>query len=203
MRRARDFLEVETARFLHLHCHIHEAGYAVLSQLPENEEMALRVLAELVMCIGGHALRPRLDDLERLLHALRQPAFKGATLAGCLFAQHKGDTLILRETKAVEPPVALAKGKETLWDNRFLVTVTALPKGLWVGALTQPNWLDIARARKLCNPFPTKKILYTLPALYNAKGALLGVPHLHLWMGKPFECTVVFRQRPLLDAAQT
>lgn len=176
MARAREYLQAQTEAFLAAQAHFHEAGYAELAALPAEDEIALRVLAALLTRIGGHNVPPRLDELERLHERMRAPGFKSATLGGCVFKRNKDGFLVLRELKAVEAPAPLPAGKALLWDGRF--TLTAARKGFSVGALTQTGWLELAREHGLKNSFPDKQILYTLPALRNAAGNIVSVPHL-------------------------
>ncbi len=174
MQRARQALEAETHALLKRHCGCFAEGYAMLKPFDAEEEIALRVMAHLVMTIGGHSIKPRLEETEQLLSAVRKKPFKGATLGGCQFIAHKGAILVCRELSAVEKPVPAASRR---WDNRFHITCNA-PKGWTVGALTQQGWLVLAKQHKLENPYPDKRILYTLPALRDAAGTVRAVPHL-------------------------
>ena len=49
-------------------------------------EVALRLLARLLMVLGGQNYRPRFDSLERLFDAIARGAYKAATLHGCIVA---------------------------------------------------------------------------------------------------------------------
>ena len=179
MARARKHLESETSDFLDRACDFFPEGYALLHALPESEEIALRALAKLLMAISGSETKPRLEELERLYNAIKNPAFKAATLGGAVFSLHKKSVLIYREQQNIAAPIAIRAGKEIGWDNRFMIThANAASTTFFVGALTQEGWLSIARKHKLCNPFPVKKILYTLPAIRDTKGTIVAVPHM-------------------------
>lgn len=180
MARARKYLHKETDDFLEKHCDFNDKGYVTLSSLPVDEEIALRVLAELLMRIGGQDIPPRLDALEQLYANLRNPSFKGATVGGCkLQGTRKNRTIfIFREQSAVEKPVIIKPGETLLWDNRFKVTLHHSARPLELGALTQTGWLEMAKQYKLKNTCPDKKILYTLPALRTKVGKVVAVPHL-------------------------
>jgi tRNA(Ile)-lysidine synthase len=191
MARARAHLEEETGKFLSRHCKIFAEGYAHLSSIHPSEEIALRALATLIMLIGGHEVRTRLSDLERLHSTLQKKDFKGATLGGCIFSRHKNHMLICREPSAVAKPVKLHVGTSVMWDNRFEVSLHTSDSPLFVGALTQEGWLFCAHNYKLKNPHPDKKILYTLPALRDASGWLFAVPHLGL-AAPGTQCAVIF-----------
>jgi tRNA(Ile)-lysidine synthase len=197
MARARAHLEEETGKFLNRSCKIFQEGYARLEHIGISEEIALRALATLIMIIGGNDVKTRLNDLERLYVALKDPAFKGATLGGCVFTRHKGATLIYRELKGVAKPVAVKPGAPVLWDNRFDITAQ-VPRGVWrVGALTQKGWLWLAGTQKIKNPFPNKNILYSLPALRDFRGRIFAVPHLK-FSATDVQCEASFKSTPVM-----
>lgn len=183
MERARQYLRKAADDFITDNCTVFDDGYAILRNLPEPPEIALRVLARMLMGIGCHEVRPRLESLERLHLALNKPDFRGATVAGCKlqFAGGRAGILIMREPAAVAGPVLIAAGETIIWD-RFEVSLKTSPCNLQVSALTQQGWLEIARREKLKNPYPDKKILYTLPALRSEDGTIACVPHLGIGM---------------------
>lgn len=172
MQRARQALEAETNAVLRRSCVFFDEGYATLKPFEAEDEIALRVMAHLVMKIGGHNVKPRLEETGQLLSAVRQKPFKGATLGGCQFIAHKDTILVCRELNAVEKPVPASS---RTWD-RFSIRCKA-PKDWAVGALTQAGWLALAKQHKLENTYPDKRILYTLPALRDETGAVRAVPH--------------------------
>jgi hypothetical protein len=195
MARARAHLEEETGRFLKIACKIFPEGYALLKHIDINEEIALRALATLIMLIGGSEVKTRLADLGRLHKALCDPKFKGATLGGCVFTRYKDALLIYRELKSVAAARVIKASLPTMWDNRFeLLLKTALPR-VKVGALTQAGWLTLIKTHTLKNPCPNKNILYSLPALRNAKGEIIAVPHLKFYADKSLQCAVTFREK--------
>jgi tRNA(Ile)-lysidine synthase len=177
MARAREFLQQETDNFLQHNCRFFSEGYAVLKTLPDSDEIALRVLARLMMIVGGHEAAPRLSELERLYASVKGREFKGVTLGGCIFRKEKG-ILIFREPASVKEN-ALVTGSVVVWDNRFEI-ISRLPanRKFSVSALTQRDWLVLSEKHGIQNPCPDKKILYTLPAIRDAKGKVVAVPHL-------------------------
>lgn len=125
MRRAREALEIATAQHLSLTVHWEQTGFASLSVaalLAAPEEIGLRVLAKVLMAVGGHEYPPRLVRLERLYHWLaQQTPTGGRTLYGCRILPRRDRMLIVRELSAVGPEIALKPGETALWDNRFHV----------------------------------------------------------------------------------
>ena len=192
MARARAHLEEETGLFLKDACKIYTEGYAKLEHINVSEEIALRVLATLIMIVGGNEVKTRLSDLERLYTALKNPGFKGATLGGCVFTQHKGVILIYRELKAVASGRAVKTGLPAMWDNRFEIRLASAPARLRVGALTQAGWLKLAKTSNVKNTTPNKNILYSLPALRDFRGRIFAVPHLG-FAEKDVRCEAIFK----------
>lgn len=174
MTRARAALEEATAKVMAASCAFFPEAYAMLQPFDAPEEIELRVFAALVMVIGGHEVRPRLEDIIRLSDAVRSETFSGATLGGCQFIPKPDGLLICREPSAVAKPVAAGSGE---WDGRFNITCNA-GKGWTIGALTQAGWLALAKEHNLTSPYPDKRILYTLPALRDARGDIIAAPHL-------------------------
>lgn len=146
--RARAALQADTEALLRRAARLEDCGYAVLdvTELTHApEEIGLRALAGLLTAIGGGAFPPRFSRLQRLYRELlAENIGRGRTLGGCTIAPAKdraGCVLISREAAAVAPSLALAPGQSTLWDNRFLVGLSAAaPKGLAVRALGTCPW---------------------------------------------------------------
>ena len=76
------------------------------TQVPDNlGEMFWR---RILMTVGGQTLPPRREKLARLAAAVRDPAFRGATVAGCRVAAKKSHFLVQREKAVRRPQAALA-----------------------------------------------------------------------------------------------
>lgn len=141
--RARRALEASARELQDRAAEMHRAGFAMLDVAPlagAEEEIGLRALGRILMSVGGAALPPRLERLERLYAELRDPAFSGATLAGCeLRRTRTGRVLVCREWGRSGLPVAEVPARgAVMWDNRFRirndglrpVTVRALGDGI-------------------------------------------------------------------------
>lgn len=61
------------------------------------QEIALRALDRALRQVGGRALPPRLDRLERALEAVLAPDFRPRTYSGCRFTEKAGNIRIERE----------------------------------------------------------------------------------------------------------
>lgn len=152
-------------------------GYAwldvgMLSAAPV--EIGRRLLARLLMAVGGTELPPRLERLERLYGELSGGApIRGRTLAGCRILPWRGRVLVCREPAAIAAPVVLAPGATAIWDCRFRVRLgRSAARGLKVAALGQarlPDGIDLVPI-----PAPARP---PLPALWRGR-KLLAVPHL-------------------------
>jgi len=162
---ARRQQETETSGELAARARILPEGYAVLTAGP----ISPAALAALLRVIGGRPYAPSGTGLQRLA-AHPEPA----TLAGVrlLPAGRIGPSdalLLVREQRAMEPPVPAEVG--VTWDRRFRLTGGPLPPHATLGAVgPDASWL---RDR---SPLPAA-VLATLPAI-RTNGAVTAILHL-------------------------
>lgn len=181
--RARAALEAATAAAACRHVRLHPAGFAEfdpagLAALPT--EIALRLLARMLLAVGGKSYPPRLERLEGLRDAVRRDGGAGRTLAGCrLVAGSGGGVLICREAAQMAGPLPLPPGEAVEWDGRFRLALAAgAPAGLSVRALGRGHWQRLARALAP-RPMPAipPPVRPTLPVIADEDG-IFAVPHL-------------------------
>lgn len=179
MARARDFLERQTDRAA-LYClTLHDEGYITLNEprfLDLHEEIALRLLADILRLMNGTVYRPRLSELEMLYHAL--PGTR--TLAGCRFitgeGRNRGKTFVLRELAHAASPITLHPHRPTLWDGRFEVTLLSEhPVELGVWGHPAPE-ADVSIPKRVIPVLPVLRLenAVLLPHIPSYKGELLG-----------------------------
>jgi tRNA(Ile)-lysidine synthase len=177
MARAREAIDAEIARSAVRWVRLDPACYArldpaALSEAPD--EIALRLLARLLMLIGGGAHPPRLERLERLRRALLA-APVARTLGGCRLIPAGGDWLVVREPGAMAGPVPVTPGEATLWDNRVLIRLeSAGPGDLRLGGLGAEGWRTVRAAIVSPPPAGTR---VQIPALFDQRG-VCAVPSL-------------------------
>jgi tRNA(Ile)-lysidine synthase len=104
-----------------------------------EKDIALRVLARAIACIGGEPYGPRLERLTRLYDKLctadsEAALGRGRTLGGCrILPARRADiditqpdptryVLVVREPAGVAAPVPWLEGDVVTWDGRFLVS---------------------------------------------------------------------------------
>lgn len=181
MRRVRTALEQITNQVVHDAVQLDPAGFAVLrleALFTAPEEIGLRVLARILMVVGGQEYTPRLVRLERLYGWLRTgPVTGGRTLAGCRIIPRKGQILLLREPAALGPEISLSPGETRCWDNRFQVRlrndVTVQNEAVFtVRAIGKAGLFQIADG----NPMP-RIACYVVPGLWLGE-RLLAAPHM-------------------------
>ena len=179
----RIFLEDATSAWLARCCTVYPAGYARLdvrglSTAPD--EVRLRVLGRIVLCIGGASYAPRLKRLLRLHRSIADGGpHKARTLGGCRILSVDGGLLVCREARGAPDPMAVVPGTEVLWDDRFLVTLTGTAGPVGVTRLTRlghDGWAQIARDCPGLGVIPAVA-RPTLPALRDNAGVSV-VPHL-------------------------
>jgi len=169
--RARAALEEQIAHAAALWVRLDPAGYAWLDPTALTaapDEVVLRLLARLLMLVGGAAHPPRLERLERLAAAMRAaPAAR--TLGGCRLAPAPAGWLVARESRAVAAPVDLIPAGPVVWDGRVLACPDpALPAGLRLGALGAEGWAAIRD--RLAGPPPPAGARVQIPALFDDRG---------------------------------
>lgn len=182
MGRARAALERATAEAAARHVTADPAGFAVVAaaifrELPE--EVALRLLARLVMTAGGAIHPPRLDRLEPLYSAIQQGLEGGRTLGGCHIVPQRDRLVICREPAKAAPPVELVAGSEGVWDGRFRFRVSARAEpGLRLGALGERGWRMVCRLMAPIRPQSVPACVRPgLPSVWSDDG-VSAVPHL-------------------------
>ncbi len=199
LRRARLALEAATGELLRRAALLDEAGgcrleAGLLTAAPE--EIGLRALARVLMCVGGRVYPPRLAHLERALAGLGQ----GRTLAGCRLLPGAAGLLVVREAARAEA-VELKPGREILWDGRFRLRLASAPAGPYrATALGSVGWRTLRQAEpRFSSPHPAP-VRAALPALWRGK-RLLAVPGLGYRAAKMPALRAVFApQTPLIPS---
>jgi len=203
MGRARTALEALTAGVLAQAVSVFPEGYGLVkAEILDraDEEIALRALSRILMCIGGRPYPPRLAPLERLLDALRSGKPGAAkTLCGCRIIPLEGKNrggerllLICREPAAASERIEFKSSGTALWDNRFKITWkrgkggALRPRGrVYLARMGRDGWTQALKTapslRDIPLPYPAR---LALPALWRGK-KLLGVPHLGLSASSP------------------
>lgn len=180
--RAQVAIESMVAEAASRHVALDPAGYArlrpaALAGLPD--EVGLRLLARLLLAVGGEAYTPRLERLERLHASLVSGLETARTLAGCRVVPLGDAVVVCREPARVEAPLDLLPGARIRWDGRFEAEVAPdAPPGLRLGALGAGGRRKVAACMGRARPEPVPAcVCPTLPALYDERG-ILAAPYL-------------------------
>jgi tRNA(Ile)-lysidine synthase len=180
-------VEAKTVRRLARCCMLHPAGYAWVdgAALAEDpEDVSIRALARILLCIGGRSYTPRRDKLERLHRWLSEERLSGArTLGGCRIVPQTGRILVCREGRNVPGAMAVVPGHRFVWDARFAIefvkTAGAVNGLAHLVRLGRDGWADVVRdspgLRRCQMPAPAR---FVLPALRDDYG-VFSVPHLY------------------------
>ncbi len=161
----------------------HEAGFAWIDRARlarAPEEIALRVLRQVLKTVGGLDYPPRHDRLIRLADMLLSDTeMRVRTLGSCRVGPlADGVTaLITRETRHPGAPVALEPGDVSVWDERFQVSLPWDSHSGGVQALGQEGVLALKRQGILVQETLPVACGPSLPSLWCGD-QLMAVPHL-------------------------
>lgn len=133
--------------------HIGQFGSIALDTLIElPEEIAMRILMQMMAAYGGDTPEPRLSEVEALAERIRTisdrawPA-RAATLGGCRLDWRPGGALrVWREAgRAGLPEIGISPGAgATMWDRRFEITAASRLHGrIDVRPLDSATWRKI------------------------------------------------------------
>jgi len=188
MARARVALETSASRALAVTTALSPLGFASLDLeklFQEPDEISLKALSRVLMCVGGHVYPPGLNKLERLHEELKTLDGKnGSTLAGCrLMTGKKNRLLICREERGLPAPLLMQPGETVFWDRRFAVTVKNVKGKGWDNCQLRPlgaeGWKAIRRDKpQLRNTGYPSIVRNVLPALWDDRG-VIAVEHLN------------------------
>lgn len=197
MARTRLALEAGASKLLAACCSMEAAGYVKIdgpALFSAPDEISLRALGRMLLCVGGRQYPPRLEKLERL-HEKMKTAFyddlkgwKGATLGRCRVLSSTGtgcagQFLMCRENRAMPLAVAVHSSLQLNWDNRFNIRLLAPEnsslQGLTLQSLGAQGWASVVgqAPQMRCVSMPAA-VRMTLPSLVDEDG-VLAVPHLN------------------------
>ncbi len=208
--RARSALESNVAVLLAQTAVLHPQGYAILDPkglVRAPEEIGLRALSRLLICISGGSYPPRLKHIEGLYDWIQSGMpDSGRTMAGCRILRREKTLLICREPAAAKETV-VARG-DVIWDNRFKFRFGRVGKGE-IRCLGQEGWrAAIAMEPKLRSTSIPSAVRPSLPAFWTKEG-LQSVPHLGFYKRevrprRPRPISICFTPRqPLIPARFT
>ena len=187
MARARIALEADTTDLLARAARIDPAGFCLVDPqalAAAADEISLRALSRVLMCVSGADYPARFERLARLAAAIAAGLDSARTLSGCRIAPRGDRLLVCREAAAAAGPAPLsATTPRRLWDGRFLVWLSAARKpgsgrGLAVARLGQEGWRQVVAAQPEARASRLPPAVRTLvPALWRAD-RVVSVPHL-------------------------
>jgi len=205
MARAKDYIEQQIRKNLIGIFAFNEAGFYTIDRncfRNLHPEERLRSLAAALQHAGGQDYRPRFENLNQLHdNIISGNIGSGCTLWGCEISQskkkHEENILyIYRETSLIAENIAVQPNSQIVWDDRFICQIGAGGFGnLFIGALRIEGYKSILEGNKdfknVTNP--TKKIIYTIPALQTLE-KVLAVPHIGYYaderLKQAFSCKV-------------
>lgn len=149
--------------------------------MKEDEELALKILAQISMKISGKIYKPRLEKLKRLLNHIKTIYKLKYTFYGCIFERYNDNLIIAyREYNSIGKDIKLTFNKEIIWDNRFKiilkkdltnVIISHIKEGEFNRVIEKLKKTEIKKYREMKEiKGIEKKIFYTLPfVLFNGE----------------------------------
>jgi tRNA(Ile)-lysidine synthase len=203
---ARVIREFAVADLLSSSVTIHEPGFVLVDLslwARTNPAILSQALGQLVAMVGGQDYLPGRKGLAGAADALLSGAPQ-RSLGGSLIGSWRGRGLVCREAAAATETVSVAGPGAFSWDRRFRINVTGSDLHFCVGALGENGLAEIGQKRlfRLKGGEIPAWVRASLPALRDATGRLIGVPHLGF---DPYELAsnVHFRFRPHYSATSS
>jgi tRNA(Ile)-lysidine synthase len=166
------------------------------------DEVRARVLARLLIAVGGGIYPPRSDRLANLLAVMTAHGQTGSwkrTLAGAVIQARGGRFVFYRELgRSLPEGRPLSPGASVVWDRRFEVIVgPAASAGLTVGALGEAGRREVGATADAAGQGAPAATLAALPAIRSGQN-ILAVPHFREpgpGLDAAFRCLVADRLR--------
>jgi len=201
-KRAKDFLDQETKQAIESVVWHSKLGYALLNSTrfsKLHKEIALRILRNLLMRIGGGAFIARLKQLQKLyaqitkwtfVTSVNNPGvkFNKKTLGGCCICDiGDGNLLFMREKELVDNKlIPIRCDEEVLWDKRFIVKLPCVfanqNKFFFVSVMNMDCWRYLKPQIKSyfqmelpcpMRNIPYQEIMLSTPVIYEESGSPL------------------------------
>lgn len=145
-------------------------------------QIAERLLARVLMAVGGSLYPPRRERLPRLFADLVEGRAKARTLGGCRIERRGDQVTVWREQgRAGLPQRVVGAGQTVLWDRRFRASAPAAGSALTVRALEREGWRAVRQAG--ADGGLGAEIGEVLPSFWRGE-QLIAVPHLARWAEK-------------------
>ncbi|MGA7326138.1 MAG: tRNA lysidine(34) synthetase TilS [Rhodomicrobium sp.] len=175
--RSRRALSNAKEDFLVHHFHVTKLGQGEVSLDALRNvagETCLRVLANILMLIGGKEEPPRMAKLEHLMEVLASGK-RQTVLGGCLLISARKKLQVYREFGRLNgAPTACNPGSTLVWDGRFLVSFPeGIDEKISVAPLGEKGWALWRKTNEPERDLSTNRLAaLTTPALWRA-GKLL------------------------------
>jgi tRNA(Ile)-lysidine synthase len=138
------------------------------------DALAQQVMLRVLMHVNGGTGAPRSDEVARLHAAMRGGGAK-RTLHACVVEATPEAWLVMREARALAPPIEWSQTGMVRWD-RFELSAERLPAPCRVAALGAAGWRLIRDQMAADHGLP-RAVIEALPALWHLD-AVLCVPHM-------------------------
>jgi len=158
--RARDYLEIQTNKAINSMVKWDSRGFAKLDRVKFtnlHDEISYRVLARILVTVGGSIYAPRFNRLNRLYNEIKSDDFAPQTLNGVKIKLEKNRICFYREISKVEK--IKITNKEFTFDNRFNVKLLEIKDDLYFDVLGEDGWKELLKTEP---EYKKKKINYDI-----------------------------------------
>jgi tRNA(Ile)-lysidine synthase len=162
---------------------IFDEGYAKITKLTQDKEVAYMIIAEVLKIVSGDNSQIRLGSIKELYNELSSKGNIKKTLAGCFIEKNKEEIIIYREF-GKSPPKDVTLEDGAIWDGRFVVSssYSDSPTPI-ISYLKESEYREIKDKITLNDNLKrNKKIIFTLPTVkYLEK--VIAIPHINYYDG--------------------
>jgi len=163
-------------------------GYIILKR---KSLMALpsflinKVLNKSVTDVGNNTYPLRERTLRRILNLIVTNTYTTFSAGGCLIKINKDLIFIIREFNQIKDfKVELDSGKNSLWDNKFLITNLSKKEKIFISTLgnelNNKKFNEFYRSKKKYSKKLPLEVKITLPVIKTLEG-LVFIPHLNIY----------------------
>ena len=152
-------------------CQIDEKKFQKLPNLIKE-----KILIILIKIIGGKKYPRKTSNIKHLINKLSKKEKIYATLGGVYIVKNKNKITLLRQFDSTVKNIPI-KSKKIIWDRRFIVENFSEISNLYIGPLTEKDYLNMIKLKKIIRPKLPFYAIKTIPTV-RVLDEIVSIPHL-------------------------